>query len=142
MTKMSSVLSALEILGQAPAPASQPGGAAWMQILPMILLFAAMYFLMIAPQRKKQKEHERMLKSLESGDEIVTTGGIYGVITNVKEDRFVVRIADNTTSYFQYFAGVIAVAFGLLLFFSPKAVLSGTLVATALFFLIDGGVKL
>ena len=37
-----------------------------------------------------------MLKALESGDEIVTNGGIYGVITNVKEDRFVVRIADNT----------------------------------------------
>ena len=55
-----------------------------------------MYFFMIAPQRKKQKEHEKMLKSLESGDEIVTTGGIFGVITNVKEDRFVVRIADNT----------------------------------------------
>lgn len=67
-----------------------------MQFLPMILLFAAMYFLMIAPQRKKQKEHEKMLKSLESGDEIVTTGGIFGVITNVKEDRFVVRVADNT----------------------------------------------
>ncbi len=67
-----------------------------MQFLPMILLFAAMYFLMIAPQRKKQKEHEKMLKSLESGDEVVTTGGIYGVITNVKEDRFVLRIAENT----------------------------------------------
>ena len=37
-----------------------------------------------------------MLKSLESGDEVVTSGGIYGVITNVKEDRFVVRVADNT----------------------------------------------
>ena len=55
-----------------------------------------MYFFMIAPQRKKQKEHEKLLKSLQSGDEIVTTGGIYGTITNVKEDRFVVRIADNT----------------------------------------------
>jgi preprotein translocase subunit YajC len=55
-----------------------------------------MYFLMIAPQRKKQKEHDRMLKSLETGDEVVTTGGIFGVITNVKEDRFVVRIAENT----------------------------------------------
>jgi preprotein translocase subunit YajC len=62
----------------------------------MVLLFAAMYFLMIAPQRKKQKEHDRMLKALESGDEIVTTGGIFGTITNVKDDRFVVRIADNT----------------------------------------------
>lgn len=60
------------------------------------LLFAAMYFFMIAPQRKKQKEHEKMLKELQSGDEVVTSGGIYGVITNVKEDRFVVRIAEST----------------------------------------------
>lgn len=65
-------------------------------MLPMVLLFGAMYFFLIAPQRKKQKEHEKMLKALESGDEIVTNGGIYGVITNVKEDRFVVRIAENT----------------------------------------------
>jgi preprotein translocase subunit YajC len=88
--------SGLEFLAQTPAPGPQQGPAAWMQILPMVLLFAAMYFLMIAPQRKKQKEHEKMLKALESGDEIVTTGGIFGVITNVKEDRFVVRIAENT----------------------------------------------
>lgn len=52
------------------------------------------------------------------------------------------RIADDTTSYFEYFTGVVAVAFGLLLFFSPSAVLSGTLFAAAMFFLIDGGVKL
>ena len=55
-----------------------------------------MYFFMIAPQRRKQKEHEKMLAALSSGDEIVTTGGIYGTITNVKDDRFIVRIADNT----------------------------------------------
>jgi preprotein translocase subunit YajC len=96
MSKMSSLFSPVEFLAQTAAPAPQQGSPAWMQILPMVLLFAAMYFLMIAPQRKKQKEHERMLKSLESGDEVVTTGGIFGVITNVKEDRFVVRIADNT----------------------------------------------
>jgi preprotein translocase subunit YajC len=50
---------------------------------------------MIAPQRKKQKEHEKMLKALVAGDEIVTAGGIYGTITSVKEDRFIVRIADS-----------------------------------------------
>jgi preprotein translocase subunit YajC len=90
------LFSGLEFLAQTPAPAQPAAPAAWMQILPMVLLFAAMYFLMIAPQRKKQKEHEKMLKALESGDEVVTSGGIYGVITNVKEDRFVVRIAENT----------------------------------------------
>src|SRR6185503_2342786 len=71
-------------------------GSPLLQFLPIVLIFAAMYFPMIAPQRKKQKEHEKMLSALGSGDEIVTTGGIYGTITNVKEDRFVVRIADNT----------------------------------------------
>ena len=97
MTKMSSVSSAFEFLAQAqPAAPGGFGGTGGTMILVYGLLFAAMYFFMIAPQRKKQKEHERMLKSLESGDEVITGGGIYGVITNVKEDRFVVRIADNT----------------------------------------------
>ncbi len=61
----------------------------------MVLLFAAMYFLLIAPQRKKQKAHEKMLTELKSGDEVVTSGGIYGTITSVKDDRFIVRIGDN-----------------------------------------------
>jgi len=67
-----------------------------MQVLPIILIFGAMYFFMIAPQRKKQKEHEKMLSALQSGDEVVTTGGIYGTITNVKDDRFVIRVSDTT----------------------------------------------
>ena len=95
MTKMSPVLSASAFLAQAPAGAPQQG-IPMMMVVGYLLLFAAMYFFMIAPQRKKQKEHEKMLKSLQSGDEIVTTGGIFGTITNVKEDRFVVRIAENT----------------------------------------------
>ncbi|MFM9029299.1 MAG: preprotein translocase subunit YajC [Opitutaceae bacterium] len=93
---MSSLLSVLQTLAQTAAPAGQAQPAAWVQLLPMVLLFGAMYFFLIAPQRKKQTEHEKMLKSLESGDEIVTSGGIYGVITNVKEDRFVVRVSDTT----------------------------------------------
>src|SRR4051812_558995 len=95
MPKMSSVFSTVEFLAQATGSSAQ-GPAGWVQILPMVLLFGAMYFFMIAPQRKKQKEHEKMLSALSSGDEIVTTGGIFGVITNVKDDRFVVRVAENT----------------------------------------------
>jgi len=60
------------------------------------LIAGGFYFLFIAPQRKKQKAHEKMLGELQSGDEVLTTGGLYGVITNVKDDRFLVRIADNT----------------------------------------------
>jgi len=86
------------ILAQAQSPASTvspPGSSGLMGMLPMILLFAAMYFLLIAPPRKKQKEHEKMLTQLKSGDEVITSGGIYGTITSVKEDRFIIRIGDN-----------------------------------------------
>ena len=72
------------------------GGSGLGQFLPIILLFVGMWFLIIAPQRKRQKAHDKMLSELQTGDDIVTSGGIYGTITNVKEDRFVVRIADNT----------------------------------------------
>jgi preprotein translocase subunit YajC len=85
--------SLLLIAQAAPAPGQ---GSAMPSLIFFGLMFAAMYFLLIAPQRKKQKEHEKMLAALQSGDEIVTTGGIYGQITNVKDDRFVVRIAENT----------------------------------------------
>ncbi len=88
MTKIS-----LLIAQAAPAsPAAPSGLGSLMQFLPLVLMFAAMYFLLIAPQRKKQKEHEKMLGALAAGDEVVTAGGIYGVITQVKDDRFVVRI--------------------------------------------------
>jgi preprotein translocase subunit YajC len=89
---MTSPLMALPFLAQQTPPA--PNG--FLTMLPLILLVGGMYFLMIAPQRKKQKAHEKMLSELQSGAEVITTGGIYGTITNVKDDRFVVRIADNT----------------------------------------------
>lgn len=90
MTKFSLLLAQAQ-------PAGPSGAQTFMSMLPLILMFAAMYFLLIAPQRKKQKEHDKMLTTLKSGDEIVTTGGIYGTITSVKPDRFVVRIGDNNT---------------------------------------------
>ncbi len=97
MTKMSSLMSAPEFLAQTAAPAAGPGGGAGWQIMVFYALIAGgFYFLFIAPQRKKQKALEKMLAALQSGDEVVTSGGIYGVITNVKEDRFVIRVADNT----------------------------------------------
>jgi len=80
----------------AQAQGAPSGGAVGSQILFFGLLFAAMWFLMIAPQRKKQKQHEKMLSELGNGDEVVTAGGILGTIVAVKDDRFVVRVADNT----------------------------------------------
>lgn len=99
MMKMSSLMNAHEFLAQTAAPAAGPGGMGGglgqMAIL-YGLLGIGFYFLFIAPQRKKVKETEAMMKALQSGDEVITTAGIYGVITNVKEDRFVIRIAEGT----------------------------------------------
>ncbi|MBE2214844.1 MAG: preprotein translocase subunit YajC [Opitutaceae bacterium] len=80
------------VVAQSSAPAGAPGGN--MFLIVMVLMFVGMYFLTIAPQRKKEKEHKKMLSELQSGDEVLTASGIHGVITNVKDDRFVVRIAD------------------------------------------------
>ncbi len=86
----------LLVLAQAQPTTPAPSGAgALLQFAPLILMFAAMYFLLIAPQRKKQKEHEKMMSALQPGDEIITTGGIYGTITSVKDDRFIVRVGEN-----------------------------------------------
>lgn len=60
-----------------------------------VLIFVVFYFMLIRPQQKKQKETQKMIESLRSGDKIVTTGGILGTVTNVKEKTVVVRIADN-----------------------------------------------
>ena len=79
------------------AQASPGGGGSGLGgFHPILIMFAAMYFLLIAPQRKKQKQHQKMVSELASGAHVLTSGGIYGTITNVKDDRFVLRIAEGT----------------------------------------------
>lgn len=72
-----------------PAYAQAAGGAAGnpiMQFLPLILIFAIMYFLMIRPQQKKMKQHQAMIEAVRRGDEVVTAGGVLGKVTKVKDD--------------------------------------------------------
>ncbi|MDZ7377472.1 MAG: preprotein translocase subunit YajC [candidate division KSB1 bacterium] len=66
--------------------------------LPIILIFAIMYFLIFRPQAKRQKQHRMMLDALKKGDKIITAGGIYGTVLSVKdkENTVVVKIDDNT----------------------------------------------
>lgn len=78
------------------AQAGNPTGFLSSQLFVMVLLFAGMWFLLIAPQRKKQKEHKAMLNSLQTGDEVLTNGGLYGTITNVKDDRFIVKVGEHS----------------------------------------------
>ena len=83
-----------EILAMAP-PSGQPGESGLMSFLPMILIFVAFYFLLIRPQRQKQKKHEKMIQALDKGAKVKTVGGMYGTITGVKDNCFVVRVAEN-----------------------------------------------
>ena len=84
-----------KMIAQAAAPAPSTAFPPFM-IVVWLLFIGGFYFLFIAPQKKKQKEHDRMLASLQTGDEVITTGGIFGTITNVKDDRFVIKVSDNT----------------------------------------------
>lgn len=92
MTKIAPLADTASLFFAQTAPA--PAGNPLMSFLPMVLIFGAMYFFMIAPQRKKQKELQKQIDALSTGDEVLTIGGIYGEITNKKDDRFVIRIAD------------------------------------------------
>ncbi|MBL6779047.1 MAG: preprotein translocase subunit YajC [Paracoccaceae bacterium] len=57
------------------------------QLVPLILIFAIMYFLLIRPQQKKAKEHQAMVKALRRGDQVVTQGGLIGKVAKVKEEN-------------------------------------------------------
>lgn len=95
MTKIASLAdTTFHFFAQTPAPAAPGLDMMLKQMLPFIFIFGAMYFFMIAPQRKKQKELQKQIESLSTGDEVLTIGGIYGEVTNKKDDRFVIRIAD------------------------------------------------
>ena len=97
MTTSYEVLMALLFLAMAQPGGTQGGGGGFMTFLPIILIFVIIYLLILRPQARKQKEHQRMLEALTKGDKIVTTGGIHGVILRVNEsDRtIVVKVTDD-----------------------------------------------
>ena len=66
-----------------------------LNLLPLILIFVVFYFLLIRPQKSKEKEHTKLLANLNKNDEVVTTGGIHGTIVNVKDKTIVLRIDEN-----------------------------------------------
>jgi preprotein translocase subunit YajC len=78
----------------APAAGGAAGGL--MSFLPIILMFVVLWFIMIRPQMKRQKETKAMLEALAKGDEVVTAGGILGKVSKVAEQYVTVEIAANT----------------------------------------------
>ncbi|MFQ5453021.1 MAG: preprotein translocase subunit YajC [Candidatus Zixiibacteriota bacterium] len=80
------------------AGGGQSGGAGIVQLGFFALIFVVMYLLLIRPQRKKQKEHDELIKSLKKGDRVVTSGGMFGTIFAIDDDRnrVVLKIGENT----------------------------------------------
>ncbi|HID97112.1 MAG TPA: preprotein translocase subunit YajC [Thermodesulfobacteriaceae bacterium] len=79
-----------------PPPGGESGGGnPIMAFLPLIIIFAIFYFLMIKPQQKRAKEHRNFLDSLRRGDEVMTAGGIIGRISGLTEQVVTLEVADN-----------------------------------------------
>jgi len=78
------------------APAAAPEGgiqSSFMSLLPLVLMFVVLYFVMIRPQMKKQKEHRSMIDALAKGDEVATAGGLMGKVTKLGDSYLGVEIA-------------------------------------------------
>jgi preprotein translocase subunit YajC len=84
------------MISNAYAQAAAGGGdAGFMGLLPIVLMFVLLYFLMIRPQMKRAKEHKQMVEALQKGDEVVTAGGVLGRISEMGEAYVTLEIAPN-----------------------------------------------
>ncbi len=78
----------------AQTSAASPGGGIG-AFVPFIFIFVIMYFVLLRPQMKRQKDQQRLVTALKTGDRVVTNAGIHGLISNVKETTVIVKVADN-----------------------------------------------
>ncbi len=74
---------------------AQAQPSAFIQLVPIVLIFGIFYFLLIAPMRKRQKAVQQMISDLKKGDRIVTSGGLHGEVTAVLDSAVLVKVADN-----------------------------------------------
>lgn len=81
-------------MGQSGGAGGGSGGLLATPFVPIILMLAVMWFFLIRPQQKKQKDHRNMVSALKKGDRIITSGGLYGRVTGVAESALTVEIAD------------------------------------------------
>jgi preprotein translocase subunit YajC len=90
------MLSLFLAQAQPAQPGGAPGQSPLLTFAPFwILIFVIFYFVMIRPQKKRQQEQQRLMSSLKTGDRVVTSAGIHGLIANVKETTVMLKVADN-----------------------------------------------
>jgi preprotein translocase subunit YajC len=95
---LSVALTTLPRVATAQAPGQGQGGpcggAGLAQLLPLLLIFAVFYFLLIRPQQKREKQRQQMLADLKKGDEVVTTGGLVGRITGISDNIVILELQE------------------------------------------------
>jgi len=82
-----------ESVAYAQSAGEESSQSPFLQLIPLVLLLGVFWFLIIRPQQKKQKAHQRMVDSLNKGDKVVTNGGIFGTIVKVGDDRITLEVA-------------------------------------------------
>lgn len=95
MTHQTVLLAQAAPAAPAPAPAAPPQPGLLDMLMPLVFMFVLFYFLLIRPQQKKQKEHEKLIASVKTGDKVVTNSGLHGIVANVKEKTFILKAAEN-----------------------------------------------
>lgn len=85
----------MELIGSLVGFAEGASAPAFLQFVPILLVFAIFYFLLIAPMRKRQKALQQIVDDLKKGDRIVTNGGLYGTVAGVEDKVVLVKVADN-----------------------------------------------
>ena len=92
------MLNTLNLLAMAPAPggAGQPAQSPMFMFGWLAIMIALFYFMLIRPQRRREKERLQLLEAIKTGDRVLFAGGLIGVVTNVKEKTYVIKVADKT----------------------------------------------
>ncbi|MBR0109761.1 MAG: preprotein translocase subunit YajC [Bacteroidales bacterium] len=85
-------MTLISLLQAAPAAGQAQGGSQWSFWIMIIALFAIMWFFMIRPQRKQQKELEKFRSELKKGDKVITAGGIYGTVAEIEERTILLKV--------------------------------------------------
>ena len=91
------LLTSVALMGGCVPVEGEGEGSLWTMLIPLALIVAIFYFLMIRPQRKIQKEHQQLVEELKRGDRVITAGGIYGVIESTSEDTIVIKVESGAT---------------------------------------------
>ena len=94
---LAGLLTSVLLIGGCTTTDAEGGTNIWYMLIFVAIFFALMYFVMIRPQMKRQKEHRQLIEELQKGDRVITAGGIHGVIESISEDSVTIKVESGAT---------------------------------------------